>query len=58
VHGQLGNVLDVIAQGGHVDRKDVEPVVEVFAELALADQVLEVLVRGGDDADVGMHGFA
>ena len=38
--------------GGIVDRKDVEPVVEVRAESVRADLGREVAVRRGDDADV------
>ena len=33
---------------------DVEPVVQVLAEAALADLLLQVPVRGGDDAHVDM----
>ena len=34
--------------GGSVHRHDVEPVVEVLAELALPDRLLEIAVRGRD----------
>ncbi len=38
--------------GRDADRDDVQAVVEVLAERALLDHLLEVAVRGGDDADV------
>src|SRR5262249_10888028 len=44
------------------DRDHVEPVVEIFAELAVGDLTLEVAMRGGDepdvDANVGMPAHA
>ena len=38
--------------GGHADGDDVEAEVEVLAEVAPLDGLLEVLVGGGDDAHV------
>ena len=38
--------------------KDVEPVVEVLAELAVGDQLLEVAVRRRDHAHVDANGLA
>ena len=38
--------------------KDVEPIVQVLAEAALADQLFQVLVRGRDDAHVDLHRLA
>ena len=38
--------------GRHVEGDDVEAEVEVLAEAALADLLLEVLVGGGDDPHV------
>ena len=35
-----------------MDRKDVQPIVEILAEFARLDGALEVLVRRGDDPDV------
>ena len=42
--------------GGHVDREDVEPVVEVFAELAGLGEVEQPPVGGRDDADIDALG--
>ena len=47
-----------LAQRRHGDRQHVEAVIQVFAEAALADQRLQVLVRGGDDAHVHLHRVA
>src|SRR6202795_1159296 len=41
-----------LAEWRHLNRDDVEPIKEILAEAAGADLLLEVLVRGGDDADV------
>src|SRR5215470_9556822 len=46
------DVLGPLAERGKVDRKDVQPVVEVRAELPILDQLLERTVRRGDDPDV------
>ena len=44
--------------GGQTDVHDVEPVVEILAEAAALDLVLEDAVRRGDDADVDLLGLA
>jgi hypothetical protein len=48
----LRDVFLALAQGRHPEVDDIEPVEQVFAELALRDHVLQVAVRGGDHADV------
>jgi hypothetical protein len=40
-----------------VDRQDVQPEPQVFAELAVLDGAPQILVRGRDDADVHGDGF-
>ena len=50
--------LGPLAQRRQRDREDVEPVVEILAELALGDQRLEVAVRGRDDPHVDLDGLA
>ena len=62
VHGQReladevvdehGDVLAAVAQRRQFDAEDVEPVKKVGAELAFLDQFFEVLVGGGDAAEV------
>ena len=49
-----GMSLGAIAQRRQRDREDVEPVVEVLAELAVGDQLLEVAVGRRDDAHVDL----
>ena len=58
---QVGEVLDqrrdvlaAIAQRRHADRDHAEAEVEILAERALLDLLLEVLVGRGDDADVDL----
>ena len=51
---QERDVFQPLAQGGHFDRDDVEPVEEVFAEPAGGDGLGEIHVGGGDDAAVGL----
>ena len=45
-------VLDALAQRGHVDGKYVEAMIKVFAEGTAAYRFLEVAMRRRDDADV------
>ena len=52
VAGQRAQVLGPLAERRQLDRHHVEPVVEVLAEAARRDRVLEVAVRGRDDAHV------
>ena len=49
---QLRHVLAAVAQRGHRQVDDVEPVVEVLAEVLRRDPVGEVAVGGGDHAHV------
>ena len=54
---QRRDIFFSLAESGDLDRNDVEPVEEVLAEAPGADLLLEVLVRGGDDADVHADRF-
>ena len=47
------DVVLALAQRRHVDRDDVEAVVEVLAELPVGDHLRQVAVGRRDDADVG-----
>ncbi len=51
------NVLAPIAQGRQMDREDVQPVIEIFAELPLGDHRLEVAVGRRHDAHVDLEGL-
>src|SRR5256712_13365136 len=49
---QKRDVLGPLAKGREIDRKNVQPVVQVGAKLSRPDQLLERTVRRGDDPDV------
>ena len=49
---QERNVARPSAQRRHGDGEDVEPVVEILAELALGDESFQIAVGGGDQAHV------
>jgi hypothetical protein len=52
VIGQKRHVIHPLPQRRDVDREHVEPVVEILAETPRPHRLLEVPVRGGDDAHV------
>ena len=52
---QLGDVRGALAQCRNLDDDDSEAVVEVLAEVAPADLLAQVLVRGGHHAHVHLH---
>ena len=54
VLGEDGDLLGPLAERGDEDIDDVEAVVEVLAKGPLGDRLFEVLVGGGDDADVDL----
>ena len=56
--GDDEHVVAAIAQRRQEQVHDVEAVVEILAEAARADLVLEDAVRRGDDADVDLLGLA
>jgi hypothetical protein len=45
-------VLVAIAQRRQVQLEHAKPIIQVLAELLLADEDLQILIGGGDDADV------
>ena len=51
--GQHDDVVTALAQRRHGQFHDVEAVVQVGAEAILVDQGLEIVVAGGEDADIG-----
>ena len=53
--GQERNVLLALAQRRDEERDDVEAVEEIFAEVAVGDLLFEILVGGGDEADVDVE---
>lgn len=53
---ECGNIFFAFAQGGQVDREDMEAVVEIASEPAGLYFFFEVAVGGCDDADVDFDG--
>ena len=53
---QQGNIFDPITQGGHIDGKNIQPVVQVFTEAAGFDQLFEILVCRRNNPHVGGPG--
>src|SRR5512144_13915 len=51
---QQGEVLAPRAQGRQDDGKDIEPIVEILPKAPLLNRPLQILVGGGEDANV--HG--
>ena len=49
------NVLAAIAQRRQVNPDDVDPVEQILAETPVGDELRQILIRRGDDADVGLH---
>ena len=49
---QRVNVLGPLPERRHVEVDDAQPVQEVLAELAGGDEVVQVAIGGGDDANV------
>src|SRR5215472_9769745 len=56
VADQQRNILSPLPQRRQLERQDGEPVVQVLAEGVRPDERGEVLVGGGDDADVDLEG--
>ena len=56
VPGERGNILDPIAKTRDGKRNNVQPVVQIAAELALFHHRAEGRVGGGNDTDVDMNG--
>ena len=52
---QEGDVLAAIAERGHLDRDDVETVIQILPERAHPDELGRVLVGGGEGADVRLQ---
>ena len=50
--GQVGYIGLSLAQGGDVDGENVQPIIQVFPELALFHKGFEIAVRRRDDSDI------
>jgi ribosomal protein L18 len=47
-------ISSTLAQGWQAQRHDIEAIIEILAEHALADQLTQVAVGGGNDAHIGL----
>src|SRR5690242_11496584 len=54
IAGQRGDVLLALSQRRHKEGDDIEPVKKILAKCTARDFLLEILIRGRDDARV--HG--
>src|SRR2546430_10935854 len=50
--GQLQNVVPALAQRRELESKQVEPMEQILAKFAFRDELFEIAVGRGDDADV------
>lgn len=50
---QQRDIVRTLAQRRQMDRKDVQTIVEIAAELAIGDHLPEIAVGGGDQPDIG-----
>src|SRR5579872_2151260 len=55
VSGEFGNVVATIAQSRDDDRKYIQAIVEIFAEVPIAYPQREISVRRGHDANVDFY---
>src|SRR6266545_73080 len=55
VLGQKRNVVPAFRERRKRERKHVQPVVEVFAQLLLLDRIVRITVRRGDEPDVDLQ---
>ncbi len=57
VGNKFRHVLAAFGERGEVQRKDIQAIKQVFAEAAVRNRLLKILVRGRDDADIDRLGF-
>jgi hypothetical protein len=55
VRYQQRHVFATFGERWHFDVHYVQPIVEIFAEVTSHDQLLEIPVRGGNDAHIHSH---
>ena len=54
--GQQGDVFPAFTQGGNPDRDDIQAVIQILAEPAVADPLGQGTVGGGNDPHIGPEG--
>ena len=52
--GEKTDIVPALAQWRQLDRKDVEPVIEILAEFSFLRCLLKIPIGGGDDANVDL----
>ena len=55
--GQQIDVIETLAQGRQPHLKDIEPVVEIFAQLTATHRVHRLAIGRGNDPHVGLEGL-
>src|ERR1700732_144142 len=53
-----GNIFRAVTQRGHEERNYVEPVKQVLTKSAPGDLLLEILIGGGENANINGEGLA
>jgi len=48
---------DPRSRAGQINGNDVNPVEKIFTELLVGDRLFQILVGGGDNADIDVDGF-
>jgi hypothetical protein len=58
VLNQQRNVFPSFAERRHLDRKNIEPVIQVTPKRTPSDGRLQVSIRGGNHPDIRLDGFS
>src|SRR4029077_18858279 len=58
VFNEQGNIRPSCPQRRHLERKYVEPIIEVLAEGAVGDGSFQITIRGSDDGNVNADRLA
>jgi len=53
--GEENDIFRSVPERGHFDAHHIETEIEVLAEVSLIDQIAEVFVGGGEDADIDVR---
>src|SRR5580658_1251894 len=56
IRHQQGDIFFSLPQSGHLDGKDVEPIIQVAPEGAGSDGSLQVAIGGGNNPHIGLRG--
>src|SRR5271165_3582582 len=56
IRDKQGDVFSSLLQSRHLDRKDVEPIVQVAPKRTRSDGSLQVAIGSGNNPHIGLHG--